>query len=99
MSSSFSPGISLSHMDVCHRLKLQSLTTLLYEIMHDSYRGEFGKQTGEKLGTKLALNKLLQTPDNIAYWNEEFTTKEWMLQRKTEIKGGSCKRGREDWWK
>ena len=53
--------------------------------MRDSYRQGFGNRTGERPGTKPALNKLLQTPDSVPHWNEEFTAENGYYGEKMKI--------------
>jgi len=53
--------------------------------MHDSYREGFGNQTGERPGTKPALNKLLQTTSSAPHWNEDFTVENGYYGEKLKI--------------
>lgn len=44
-----------------------------------------GNQTGERPGTKPALNKLLQAPDSVPHWNEELTAENGYYRGKLKI--------------
>lgn len=50
MSSSCSPRVSLSYMDVCHRLKLQSVTALLYKLRMTAREKGLGTKLWRGLG-------------------------------------------------
>lgn len=61
----------MSHMDVCHRLKLQSVTALLYKLRMTAKEKGLGTKLGRGLGQ--TQTKLLQPPDSVPRWNEECT--------------------------
>lgn len=53
MSNSCSPRVNLSHMDVCPKLKLQSVATLQYKL----YMIVIGKGLGTELGRGSGQNQ------------------------------------------
>lgn len=94
VSSSCSPRISLCHTDVCYRLEPQPVLALLYRLcMRGSEKG-----LGTKLrpGTKSAQNKLLQTPNNVLHWNEEFTAENDYYRKKLKIEEALTAEGGKD---
>lgn len=88
----------MSHMDVCHRLKVQSVTALLYEVrMTAKEKGlgtKLGRGPGQTQPKAKGFSLLTVFPIGMRSIQLKMDTRE-----KLEMEEAFTAEGREGWWK